>query len=214
MKDIIIVCAGSTAQEVYFMIKEINKAAEEKGQEAPYNILGFLSDVPNALDESGIQEKIIGTIQSWKPIGDEAYAMGLSDPKGKEKLAVMLKSRGCKFETLIMPGCDIFGKITTGEGCIIMGCSIGNKAVLGDFVNIQGSMIGQYSQIGDYSTTTGYVNIPGATLGKRVFVGSHAVVLNNRKVGDDAFICAGSIVVSNVKPGTKVFGVPAKRVDW
>ena len=94
MKNIIIVCAGSTAQEVYFMIKSINKHAEEKNQEAPYNILGFLSDVPNALDGSGIQEKIIGTIQEWNPIGDEVYAMGLSDPKGKEKLATLLKKRG------------------------------------------------------------------------------------------------------------------------
>lgn len=214
MKDIIIVCAGSTAQEVYFMIKQINKTAKEKGQEIPYNILGFLSDVPDALDRSGITEKIIGTIQEWKPIGDEVYAMGLSDPKGKEKLAVMLKSRGCKFETIISPSCDIWGEITIGEGCIIMAGIIENKTILGDFVNIQGSAIGQYSKIGDYSTTTAYVNIPGSTLGKRVFVGSHAVVLNNVKVGDDAFVCAGSIVVSNVKPGKKVFGVPAKRVDW
>ena len=214
MKNIIIVCAGSTAQEVYFIIKSINKHAEKMSQEAPYNILGFLSDVPNALDGSGIQEKIIGTIQDWQPIGDEVYAMGLSDPKEKEKLATLLKKRGCKFETLISPSCDIWGEITIGEGCIIMNGVIENKAILGDFVNIQGSAIGQYSKIGDYSTTTAYANIPGATLEKRVFVGSHAVVLKNRKVGDDAFICAGSIVVSNVKPGTKVFGVPAKRVDW
>ena len=214
MKNIIIVCAGSTAQEVYFIIKSINKHAEKMSQEAPYNILGFLSDVPNALDGSGIQEKIIGTIQDWQPIGDEVYAMGLSDPKEKEKLATLLKKRGCKFETLISPSCDIWGEITIGEGCIIMNGVIENKAILGDFVNIQGSAIGQYSKIGDYSTTTAYANIPGSTLGKRVFVGSHAVVLNRRRVGDDAFICAGSIVVSNVKPGTKVFGVPAKRVDW
>ena len=214
MKNIIIVCAGSTAQEVYFIIKSINKHAETTSQEAPYHILGFFSDVPNALDGSGIQEKIIGTIQDWQPIGDEVYAMGLSDPKEKEKLATLLKKRGCKFETLISPSCDIWGEITIGEGCIIMNGVIENKAILGDFVNIQGSAIGQYSKIGDYSTTTAYANIPGSTLEKRVFVGSHAVVLKNRKVGDDAFICAGSIVVSNVKPGTKVFGVPAKRVDW
>jgi serine acetyltransferase len=33
-------------------------------------------------------------------------------------------------------------------------------------------------------------------------------------IGDDAFICAGSIVYSNVKAGTKVFGNPAKREIW
>lgn len=214
MKDIIIVCAGSTAQEVYFLIKTINQNAREKNKEIPYRILGFLSDVPDALEGSGIQEKILGTIQDWKPVGDEVYAMGLADPRGKEKLSIMLKSRGCKFETLILPGCYICGDVIMGEGCIILGDSIGNKARLGNFVNIMGSMIGQYSQIGDYSSITGFANIPGATLGKRVFVGSHAVILKHCKVGDDAFVCAGSIVASHVKPGTKVFGVPAQRVDW
>lgn len=196
------------------MIKDINQKAIDKNLETPYRILGFLSDVPDALEGSGIPEKVIGTIQDWKPIGNEVYAMGLSDPKGKERLARMLKGRGCKFETLVMPRCNIYGEVTMGEGCIVMGDILGNKVTLGDFVNVQGSMIGQYSQIGDYSTTTGYANIPGATLGKRVFVGSHAVVLNGRRVGDDAFVCAGSVVVSHVKPGTKVFGVPAKKVDW
>ena len=33
-------------------------------------------------------------------------------------------------------------------------------------------------------------------------------------VGDDAYICAGSIVFSKVKAGTKVFGNPAKRMDF
>ena len=74
-------------------------------------------------------------------------------------------------------------------------------------------MIGQDSIIDDYSTTTGYTNIASAHIGKRVFVGSHAVILNGKKVGDDAFVCAGSIVFSNIKAGTKVFGNPAKKID-
>ena len=74
-------------------------------------------------------------------------------------------------------------------------------------------MVGGAS-IGDFSTTTGFANIAGAHLGNRVFVGSHAVILNGKKVGDDAIVCAGSIVFSNVKAGTKVFGNPAKKADF
>ena len=48
---------------------------------------------------------------------------------------------------------------------------------------------------------------------KRVFVGSHAVIMNKRRLGDDAYVCAGSIVFNNVKSGVKVFGNPAKVFD-
>jgi serine acetyltransferase len=91
--------------------------------------------------------------------------------------------------------------------------TIGDCVKIGNFVHIAGSMIGQDSIIGDYSTTTGYSNIVSASLGKRVFVGSHAVILNERKIGDDAFICAGSIVFHHVKPGVKVFGYPARKIN-
>ena len=86
--------------------------------------------------------------------------------------------------------------------------------VLGDFTSIMGSMIGQDSNIGDFSTTTGYVNVVSAKLGKRVFIGSHSVILKDRIVGDDAYVGAGSIVIKNVKEGTKVFGIPAKRINF
>ena len=103
--------------------------------------------------------------------------------------------------------------VTLGEGCYIYG-TVSPNAQLGSFVSVMGSMIGGGAVIGDFSTTTGYANITSAKLGKKVFVASHAVILNNILVGDDAFIGAGSVVIRNVKAGTKVFGNPAKKVDF
>jgi acetyltransferase-like isoleucine patch superfamily enzyme len=103
--------------------------------------------------------------------------------------------------------------VEIGEGVVILNFSVGSNAKLGNFTSIMGSMIGQESIIGDFSTTTGYVNIANATLGKKVFVGSHSVVIHGVNVGDNAFICVGSIVIRNVKANTKVFGNPAKKID-
>lgn len=214
MKDIIIVCAGGFGCEVYDLILDINEAAEKNNEPKPYNILGFLSDVDVDLKSQGIDTPIIGKIQDWYPIGNEVYALGISTPASKEKLATLLKSRGAKFETLIHPSCYIGRESILGEGCIVTGMSIGRGALIGDFVNIMGSMVGGGAVIGSYSTTTGFTNITNAHLGKRVFVGSQAVIMNNRKIGDDAFICASSMVVANVRAGKKMFGVPAKSVDW
>ncbi len=213
MKDIIIVCAGSTAAEVFTLIESINHTAIEKEGKPIYKILGFLEDNTNVQLPAYVKCPILGRISDWQPIGDEVYAMGNSSPKVKEKLATMLKERGCRFETLIAPYSKVGPYAEIGEGSIITSFSINNGAKIGRFVNVLGSMIGGHAIIGDYSTTLGFANIPNAVIGKRVYIGSHAVVLGP-SVGDDAEVCVGSIVINKVKAGTKVFGNPAKRVDW
>ena len=202
MKDLIIVCAGGFGREVYYMAKEIGK----------WNIKGFIDDNLNALDGVQMAVPIIGTIKDWKVSDNEAFALGVSNPKTKETIVSTMTAKGAKFETLISPRAHIIETAVIGEGSIING-SIGDCVRIGNYVNVMGSMIGQDSTIGDFSTTTGYTNIAAAHIGKRVFCGSHSVVLNGVKVGDDAYICAGSIVFSKVKAGTKVFGNPAKRLD-
>jgi tetrahydrodipicolinate N-succinyltransferase len=213
MKDIIIVCAGSTAQEVYSVIDVINRDALEKGKEPVYNILGFIDDNPNAVLADFVKAPILGTISDWQPQGNELYAMGNSSPKAKERIVSVLKPRGCKFETIIAPYARVKPYVEVGEGCVITAFNINNGAKIGDFVNIQGSMIGGQTIIDDFSTTLGFANVAQAKVGKRVYIGSHAVVLGVT-VEDDAFVCVGSIVVRKVKAGTKVFGNPARRVDW
>jgi len=208
MKDLIIVGAGGFGREALFIAKTINKIEHE------WNIKGFINDIPDALDGVRCSHSIIGTIKDWIPSENEVFVIGISSPKGKEKVTGILKSKGAKFITLIHPAAIVSDEASIGEGCIIGArASVGGGAVIGNFVNIAGSMVGQDAVIGDFSTTTGFANITNAHLGKRVFVGSHAVIMNKRKIGDDAYVCAGSIVFNNVKSGIKVFGNPAKKFD-
>lgn len=213
MKDIIIVCAGSTAMEVFSVIEIINNEAIKECGQPKYNILGFIDDNKSITLPEYIKPKILGGIEGWKPIGNEVYALGNAVPRLKEKLSLMLKAKGCKFETIIAPYARVKPHVEIGEGSFITSYNINSGAKIGNFVNIQGSMIGGHAVIGDYSTTLGFANIPNAKIGKRVYIGSHAVVLGPT-VGDDAEVCVGSIVINKVKTGTKVFGNPAKRVDW
>lgn len=201
--------AGGFGREAYYLVQAINEV------NAMYEIIGFLDDNPNALEGKKIKCPILGTVNDWQPSDDEVYAIGIASCKIKEKIANILVSKGAKFVTLIHPAALINKEAIIGTGCIIGGrSSVGALTRVGDFVHIAGSMVGQDAIIGDYSTTTGFSNITNAHIGKRVFIGSHAVILNGKKVGDDAFVCAGSIVFSNVKSGTKVFGNPAKRMNF
>ena len=212
MKDLIVVCGGSYGRQLYATVKIINADAESRGLERPYNVLGFLDDNPHALEGSEVDLPILGKISDWEPKGSEVYAIGAAFPETKSKIALMLKARGCRFETLISPQTIMCNDITIGEGCYISAYSVSAGVKLGNFVNINGSMICPGAEIGDFSTTTGFTVVEKAKVGKRVFLASHSVICPGVTVGDDVKVAVGSIVTKDVRPGIMVFGVPAVEI--
>ena len=84
-----------------------------------------------------------------------------------------------------------------------------------------GVVIGETTVIGDNCTIYKHVTLGGTgkdvgkrhpTLGNNVLVGSGAKVLGPFKVGDNARIAAGAVVLSEVPPNATAVGVPAKVV--
>lgn len=211
MKNIIIVCAGSLGKEVYSVINIINKTAKLNGKDEPYNVIGFIDDNLDALKGISINASIVGRISDWEPLNDEVYAIGATG-LNKYNIVKKLKSRGCIFETVIAPWSAVSPDCLMGEGCFITAYSISAGVKLGNFVDVLGSMLCPGTIIGDYSTTTGFTVVDNATIGSRVFIGSHAVIASGVHVGDDAKVSAGSIVSDNVKTNTTVFGVPAVEI--
>jgi len=52
------------------------------------------------------------------------------------------------------------------------------------------------------------------TIGNRVFIGAHSVIVGRITVGDDAVICAGSVVSRSVPARAVVMGNPARVVSY
>ena len=211
MKNIVIVCAGSTGKEIYTVLNSINKEALLLGKTPPYQILGFLDDNIDALKDSDINVPIIGRISDWKPMDNEVYTIGAL---GKIKRIIVneLKERGCRFETIVAPWSIVSSDCKMGEGCFITAYSISAGVTLGNFVDVLGSMLCPGTVVGDFTTTTGFTVVDNAIIGKEVFIGSHAVISPGVYIGDAAKVSAGSIVCENVKPGSTVFGVPAVEI--
>ncbi len=208
MKDLLIVGGGGMARKIIAKVKKIN------AKEPTWNILGMLDDNPDSMAGVLCDYSVVGSIKDYEPKATDHFVMGVSDPILKEKLAGIMKAKGVRFETLIGPEADIGDHVTFGEGCIIFTPHvIDSGAVFGDFVTVMGSTVSFDASIGDYSTLTGFANTTTATLGKRVYVGSHAVILEGLTVGDDAHIGAGSIVARDVPASVKVFGVPARIIE-
>ena len=87
------------------------------------------------------------------------------------------------------------GGITIGDGSLI-----GHQVVLATL---------NHALEPDQRATT----VPGPiVIGKNVWIGAHATILQNVTIGDNAVVAAGAVVTRDVPPNTIVAGVPAKVV--
>jgi maltose O-acetyltransferase len=59
----------------------------------------------------------------------------------------------------------------------------------------------------------GHTRIGRVVIGKRVFVGTGAIILPGTWIGDDSIVGAGSVVRGGIPPGSMVVGNPAKVVS-
>jgi serine O-acetyltransferase len=99
--------------------------------------------------------------------------------------------------------CEIGEGLYIGHyGCIILaaGCRIGHNCSLAQNVTI--GVAGTGAERG------------APVIGNRVFIGAHSVIVGRITVGDDAVICAGSVVSRSIPARAVVMGNPARVVSY
>jgi acetyltransferase-like isoleucine patch superfamily enzyme len=82
------------------------------------------------------------------------------------------------------------------------------------------SMIGPFCYITDHDHGTGVAGPISAQalveapvkVGNNVWIGAHVVILKGVSIGDNAVIGAGAVVTTDVGPGERVAGVPARQI--
>ncbi len=157
---------------------------------------------------------ILGTIEEWEPSENEIFTCAIAEPKGRESVVYKLKQKGASFTSIIHPDTHISDYCTLGEGIILYWYTfIGPNAVIGNFSFLQAG-VSHDCHIGDFSTISRDARLSGGVVvGQRVFIGSNATIIPGKTIDNDAYVGAGSVVIRNVKPNSKVFGNPARKVD-
>jgi sugar O-acyltransferase (sialic acid O-acetyltransferase NeuD family) len=207
MKRLVIVGAGGFAREV------LSYALAHPACGTEWQPAGFLDDNPGALTGFDTPVGLLGSIRDHRPAPDELFVNGLGLPEAKRRCVEALKARGATFISLVHPSALIGASTEVGEGTVICpGVVLTCDIRLGVF-NVLNclSTVGHDAVIGDWTTLSGHCDITGhVTVGSGVFFGSRASVIPGRRVGDNAVVGAGAVVVGHVPEGRTVFGNPAK----
>lgn len=125
----------------------------------------------------------------------------------------------------VEPGAIIRSNVTIGENSVVMMGAVVNigaiikEGAMIDMNSVIGAkaIIGKYSHIGAGAVIAGVLEPPSLTLceiGDYVLIGANSVVLEGVKVGDNAVIAAGSVVICDVPPNTVYAGSPAKFIKY
>ena len=177
--------------------------------------MGFIDDNLKVLEGYECDYKVLGRIHDWEPSENEVFTCAIAIPRVKELLVNILLSKGAIFTNLVHPTAMISEFCEIGEGFVATPrTKISPNVKIGNFVTVLGSGVGHDAKLGDFSSIAGNCSVNGhVVLGKRVFVASHSCIAPSKKIGDDAFIGMGSMVISNIRAGYKVMGNPAKKMD-
>ena len=123
----------------------------------------------------------------------------------------------------IEPGAIIREQVEIGDNAVIMmGALINIGAVIGantmiDMGAVLGgrAIVGKNCHIGANTVLAGVVEPASATpvvIEDNVLIGANATVIEGVRIGHDAVVAAGAVVIEDVLPNAVVAGIPAKTI--
>lgn len=98
--------------------------------------------------------------------------------------------------------CHIYGSIDNGHEWLV---TIGNNVTMAS-----GSLL--LTHDGSTKKILGYSKVGCVVIGDDVFIGAHAIVLPNVRIGNQVIIGAGSVVTKDIPDNSVAVGSPAKVI--
>ena len=212
MKHLVIIGAGEFGRELFW------HAQESIGYGKDFDIKGFIDDdfEPEAEKYKNLKKPLISSIDAYQIEEDDVFICAVGSVNGREITVGKMKNKGATFISLINRTSLMQGTVAIGEGVVIGPYTvIGDSVKLGNHVMLNThSSIGHDAIIGDYTCIMSYVDITGCCqIGRKVFLSSGCRMTPGTRIGDNAYVGIGSVVLRRVKAGTKVFGNPARILD-
>jgi sugar O-acyltransferase (sialic acid O-acetyltransferase NeuD family) len=210
MKQLIIIGAGGFGREV------LAWARQSAGCGTEWTIKGFIDDNPDAIAGLRVAAPWIGRIEDHQPAADEVFICAIGIPALRRKCYERIEARGGRFVSLVHRTAVVGDEVEFGDGVILCPCAVVsgyNKIGKGVVVNMHAT-IDHDANVGDWTQVNCHCDITGGVqVGSEVWFGSHVAVAPRVRIGDRAYLGIGSAILRDVDADTKVFGLPARRVE-
>lgn len=207
LPKVYVVGAGGFGREVFGWAQQHPACGQA------WDLAGFLDDATDQLTGKNFPGEVLGCLSGHSVEQDAYYLCGLGQPDNKQRLLPDLVRQGARFLTLVHPSCVLGPQVKLGIGVVLCpqvvltaNIEIGDFSMLNTHVTAGHDVrVGQGCTISSFCDLTG-----GVTVGDGVFLASRVTVVPGRTVGDGAYVGVGSVVLQNVRPRQRVFGVPAR----
>lgn len=211
-KSIFIYGAGGFGREVQWLIERINQ------KQNLWKIEGYIDDgVEVGTEINGY--KVLGGMEILKNYDKSlSVVCAIGNAHVRRKIIEKIKSiKEFAFPNLIDPTVEISNTVSLGEGNIICAGNILTVNIaIKDFVIINlNCTVGHDVVLDSYITVYPAVNIYGIVkIGTNVEIGTGTKIIQDKQIGENTILGAGSVVIHDIPENCTAVGAPAKPVKF
>lgn len=183
-------------------------------------VVGFLDDNPALLGTEVIGIPVIGASPDALRLAKEHGAgllVGVGDNLIRGRLLKKLVSWGVPITRAVHPSAVISDNVVVEPGVVIMPAGVVNtrsRIRFGAVVNTNAS-VDHDCDVGEMTNCMpGTVLTGGIIVERYVNLGSRCVVIPLKRIGENAYVGAGAVVLHDVPANAVVVGVPARVIKY
>lgn len=199
-------CALANGLDIAKVVRDLPEETGERDKSVAERIaaLAPLGQYPGVED-----------LDEFQPQDGELYILGPTTPTRAALASKLERLFGLTFATLVHPTAFVSPLASLSPGVFV-----GSNSVIGPgarlaphvFIN-RGVTVGHDTQIGAFSRLQPGSNVGGLSVyGRGVTIGIGATVIERVIIGDNAFVGAGAVALSDIPPNVLVVGIPAKVI--
>jgi sugar O-acyltransferase (sialic acid O-acetyltransferase NeuD family) len=213
VRPLLVIGSGGFGRETVEVVRAIN------AERPTWDLLGFLDD-DRALHGAEIDGvPVLGAIDDARTrFGFTALVVCTGHPGNylsRKRIVDHLDLPATRYATLVHPTAVLPSGVELGVGTVLLAGVIATTAIrIGSHVAVMPDVVFTHDDIvEDFATFGAGVRLAGRVHVERgAYVGSGALVREDRRIGAWALVGMGAVVTRDVPPGEMWAGVPARRL--